>query len=152
MMDEEHMAQFSRLESKIEKAIAKAISQDNATADVATALGVRNARVDENFVRVEVRVARVEEKIDSNAQKIMDLKDRVDETNNDIIKLIEEHAKNDTERFAAQLEQNRLLLERIEKVDDFRKKLQYGALGVMGLLGIIWGAFKLSLMTITGSK
>jgi len=152
MMDEEHMAQFSRLESKIDKAIAKAISQDNATADVATALGVRNARVDENFVRVEVRVARVEEKIDSNAQKIMDLKDRVDETNHDIIKLIEEHAKNDTERFAAQLEQNRLLLERIEKVDDFRKKLQYGALGVMGLLGIIWGAFKLALMTITGSK
>ena len=152
MIDEEHNEQFRRLEDMIEKMVTKAKKQDVSSQDIATALTARNTYVDENFIRVEVKVARVEEKIDGNAEKIVSLRERVDETNNAIIKLIEEHAKADSDRFAAQLEQNRLLLERIEKVDDFRKKLQYGALGVMGLLGIIWGAFKLALMTITGSK
>ena len=152
MIDEEHNEQFRRLEDMIEKMVTKTKKQDVSSQDIATALTARNTYVDENFIRVEVKVARVEEKIDGNAEKIVSLRERVDETNNAIIKLIEEHAKADSDRFAAQLEQNRLLLERIEKVDDFRKKLQYGALGVMGLFGIIWGAFKLALMTLTGSK
>lgn len=93
--------------------------------------------------QIEVKVARVEEKIDA-------LRDRFAQTSDALVKLIEDHSEADAKALAAQLEQNRLLQTKIDEVDDFRKKLQYGAIGVVGVLASIWAVFKLAVFAFTG--
>ncbi len=93
--------------------------------------------------QIEVKVARVEEKIDA-------LRERFSETSDALLTLIKDHSEADAKALAAQLEQNRLLQAKIEEVDDFRKKLQYGAIGILGVLGAVWAIIKVALFTFTG--
>jgi len=93
--------------------------------------------------QIEVKVARVEEKIDA-------LRERFSETSDALLTLIKDHSEADAKALAAQLEQNRLLQENIDKVDDFRKKLQYGAIGILAVLGAVWAVIKVALFTFTG--
>ncbi len=114
------------------------LSNDNIE-NFAAASAERNYRSEQ----IEVKVARVEEKIDA-------LRDKVSSSVDALVKLIEDHSESDAKALAAQLEQNRLLREQIEKVDDFRKKVQYGAVGIFLVLGGIWAAVKVVLFTFTG--
>lgn len=116
------------------------LSDDNAH-DFAAASVDRHSRADQ----LEVKVARVEEKIDA-------LRERFGENFEALIKLIEDHTEADNKALAAQLEQNRLLQEKLNEVDDFRKKLQYGTIAILGLIGTVWAIVKVALMVFTNSK